>query len=36
MFMTPETAELGLHNFIKNKVYNEDVAGSYTYPTSVI
>ena len=32
MFMTPETAELGLHNFIKNKVYNEDVAGSYTYP----
>jgi len=32
MFMTPETAEMGLENFIKNKVVNEDVAGSYTYP----
>jgi len=32
MFMTPETAALGLENFIKNKEHNEDVAGSYTYP----
>jgi hypothetical protein len=32
MFMTPETAAMGLENFKKTKTVNKDIAGSYTYP----
>jgi len=32
MFMTPETAALGLENFKRTKSVNDDIAGSHTYP----
>jgi len=31
-FMTPESAQMGLDNFAKLPEYNDDCAGSYTYP----